>query len=405
MNQELSKKTAHLIQHLNINYPEELVFGIGLETGFSVGVGISSQLILSQGGEEAWQQISEYLYRNRHCWVVGYIGYDILNAEMMSSNKAIPSVHLIIPDTVYEVNKSSIICSLSGKLQPIDLSSLNFEEFRLKPIVSLIDFDIDSSDEYLACVSRAYDWVFQYQKCTRRMTVSRRVDFEMQFALVQSLIPFQNEPKNSVPCYWRSAYIEFAGVSPERTFYKKSNSDVYHCQKVSGTFAKNKNDSQDSILIQSFLSDTKNNNEHDISVVDLIESMRGIGNISNRYKELLEMPNIMHFLTSFNVLLHKDKNVSDICKALYPKGVQPINEGLKELFQLESISRGPYYGIFFVQTPSNMVLGTHIIRMLFRDVILNKCYAHCGACITSNSDLFDEYRETQLKLNSIVARR
>lgn len=405
LNQELSKKAACLIEHINTNYPKEPVFGIGLNAGFCVGVGVASQLTLNQSGNDTWQQISEYLYHNRGRWVAGYIGYDILNKEGMASHhNSTPSVHLISPDTVYEVNNSSIAYSLLGKLKPIRLSSLNFKQFELKPVVSLADFDTDSDDEYLSCVGKAHDWVIQDQEYRRRMTVSRRIDFKMPFDLVQSIVPFRNEPETSIPCYWRSDRIEFAGVSPERTFYKESGLDIFHCQKVSGTFARDKNPSQDRALMQSFLSDTKNNNEHDISVASLIDCVHEIGEISNRRKELLDMPNIRHFLTSFDVLLHKDKNVIDICRAVFPKGVQPIEDGLKILFQFEPNNRGPYYGMFFVQTPSGIVLGAHIIRMIFHDNALGAYYTHCGACITSGSDLMDEYKETQLKLGSIVAR-
>ncbi len=405
MNQELSKKMAYLIKHLNTSFPKESVFGIGLKSDFCVGVGITSQLTLNESGNEAWQKINDYLLHNRGHWVSGYIGYDILNDGITANqNVAIPIVHLISPDTVYEVNELGIVCSLSGKLKTTKPDYFDSKKFKLKPIVSLANFDTDLDNEYLTCVRKAHDWVIQGQECTRRMTVSRRINFKMPFDLVQSVVPFQNEPETSVPCYWRSNYVEFAGVSPERTFYKESGSDVYHCQKVSGTFARDKISSQDHILMQTFLSDTKNNNEHDISVVSLIDGVEKVGDISNRQKELLDMPSIRHFLTSFDILLEKDKNVTDICQALYTKGVQPIEDGLKKLFQFEPNSRGAYYGIFFIQTPSGIVSGTHIIRMLFHDITADTYYTHCGACITSGSDLLDEYKETQLKLSSIVAR-
>lgn len=399
----MAKQAAGLITHINSIFPDEPVFGISLKDDYFIGVGTTSQLLLNTGGGEFWPKIDEYLQLNQGRWIAGYIGYDILNKEGLTYPHY-PSVHLFSPDTVYKVSESNIACSLSGKVRPINLSSLNSHFFELKSIVSLAKFDDGSSDEFLACASRAYDWVIQGQEETRRMTVSRRIDLKMKFDLVQSIIPFGGEPETSISCYWRSDYIEFAGISPERTFYKESESNIFHCQKVSGTFAKDEDSGQDHALMQRFLSDKKNNNEHDISAANLINNVSAIGDISGRRKGILDLPNIRHFLTSFDVTLYKDKKLVDICKVLYPTGVQPKEDGLKKVFQFELKTRGPYYGIFFVQSPVGTVIGAHIIRMLFRDVKHGTCYTHCGACITKDSDLTDEYKETQLKLSSIVAR-
>lgn len=394
-----------MIESINSNFPDEPVFGFGLKDSFCIGVGAASQLTLTQGEADVWHRIGEYLQHNQGRWIAGYIGYDILSKERNATqHNSFPTVHLVSPDSVYEVSEAATACSLLGRLKPMSLFFLDSKPLELKPAVSLVDLDTNFDDEYLACAGEARDWVIQGCEQTRRMIVSRRVDFKVPFDLAQSIIPFGGEPETSLPCYWRSAHVEFGGVSPERTLYKEAGSNIYHCQKISGTFARDKNPIQDEALMQSFLSDKKNNNEHDISAADLINSVNEVGGVSGRHKGILDMPNIRHLLTSFDVVLHKDKKVADICEALYPRGVQPIEDGLEKLFQFEPKSRGPYYGIFFVQTPSDVVLGAHIIRMLFRDVASGTFYTHSGACITSGSDLLDEYKETQLKLSSIVAR-
>jgi len=403
---EICNKSACLLKSVNSIFPKESVFGIGLEGKFYIGVGSSSELALPRSiGSAAWCGVEDFVRKNEDRWIAGYIGYDIVfDGTKKPSNNTIPMVHLVSPDSIYEISESGSSCLLSGCLPLVSLSSFKSEHLEPKPLVSLADYDAELDNEYLTCVSLAYDWVSQGKENTRRMTVSRRVVFNASFDMTQSIIPLDNEPESSTPCYWRSERIEFSGLSPEQTFFKTQNSNVYHCQKLSGTYARSHIPSDDNLLFQYLLQDLKINTEHDISAADLIHNVEKIGIVTNVDKSILNMPKLRHLLTSFDLSIYENINLISLCKAIYPKGVQPTEGGLEKVFQFESMSRGPYYGIFFIKTPSGAVLGLHIIRMLFRDISLNLTYSNCGACITRGSSIMDEYEETRLKLASIVAR-
>lgn len=404
INLDIAKKASNLVKKINSNNPDEPVFCVGLDDRFFIGVGAESQLILYKSEIKNWHRIDEYFDLNKNQWIAGYIGYEILRCNnIIYRERNIPVVHLICPDTVYEVTYSSIVCTLPGRLKQLDLSAIDINLSIPKPTVSLVEFLPDFYKKYSICAVRALDWVVKEQKQIRRMTVSYRVELKNTFDLIQSIIPFEKEPISSIPCYWQTSYIEFGGISPERTLYKKSGTNVFQCQKISGTFPRNKDLLKDESLRKEFINDEKNNNEHDISVTNLIKDIDKIGFVSNRFKEVIDMPYIRHLSTYFDVNLKGDKRFIDLCKEIYPKGVYPLEDGLKKIFQFESKSRGPYYGMFLLKTPTDIILGAHILRMLFRDVTTNTYYTHAGACITNGSNVVDEYNEIQLKLNSIVA--
>jgi len=323
--------------------------------------------------EKTWHKIKDFLQHHEERTVVGYIGYEAVNQDGMNRyDTSFPLVHLVVPLDVDRFDTNTI-----------------HEDF-MSSKIDLSQYDVDKGVKsgYSEAVDKVLDWIGDDEE--RKVTIARKVMLP-PLDLWKSFLQDPNKTYRHFSFYYGIDELEFVGHSPEMTMFRSPGSEVLLCEKASGTFPKGKK--------TEFAKDKKNLYEHKLSIDSLIEKLRKVAHIADVSRDICDFPNLQHFVTSFK--LRPKENSVDVMKALFPTGAKPL-EGIKLVRELETFSRGPYYGLFFAKLNNGEIQVYHILRSLFREG--QDHYAICGAGITCNSDAGTELRETELKLSSINAR-
>jgi anthranilate synthase component 1 len=176
---------------------------------------------------------------------------------------------------------------------------------------------------------------------------------------------------------------------------------------IAGTYKRGKNTSEDKILTEKLLKDTKEIAEH-VMLVDLGRNDLGRvcenGTIHLAENMVVEKySHVLHIVSSVKGKLKKTINSIALLKACFPAGTltgAPKIEAIKIISKLENEARGPYGGcIGYINLD-----GTINVAIMIRTIILEKHQAsiQCGAGIVSDSSPESEYQETFNKARALM---
>ena len=121
-------------------------------------------------------------------------------------------------------------------------------------------------------------------------------------------------------------------------------------------------------------------------------------------KQIRKLDNIQHLITRISAELNSNENLFELIDSLFPTpavcGVQK-KSAMKLIRELESHDRGLYSGIIgLIDFDGNCELAVSIRSALVKE---NKVTAFAGAGLVKNSDPYEEFLETNLKLNTILS--
>ena len=176
---------------------------------------------------------------------------------------------------------------------------------------------------------------------------------------------------------------------------------------IAGTYKTGKNTSEDKILTEKLLRDTKEIAEH-VMLVDLGRNDLGRvcenGTIHLAENMVVEKySHVLHIVSSVKGKLKKAINSIALLKACFPAGTltgAPKIEAIKIISKLENEARGPYGGcIGYINLD-----GTINVAIMIRTIILEKHQAsiQCGAGIVADSSPESEYQETFNKARALM---
>lgn len=194
--------------------------------------------------------------------------------------------------------------------------------------------------------------------------------------------------------------IRIVGSSPE--LLVRCEKGIVETRPIAGTRPRGKDSRQDALLVQSLLSDPKEQAEHTM-LVDL--GRNDLGRVCKKgtvklteFKAIEKYSHVMHIVSSIKGQLRSDKDIFDVLRAAFPAGTvsgAPKIRAMEIIDELENVSRGPYAGcIGYFSFSGNLDTCITIRTIVIAD---NKAYIQAGAGIVADSNPQKEYIETTNK--------
>lgn len=190
----------------------------------------------------------------------------------------------------------------------------------------------------------------------------------------------------------------FIGASPERLVKLEKNELLSTC--LAGTAPRGETEAKDKQLSYEFLHDEKNLGEHDFVVQMIHKSIEEYcHNINIPSKPVIhKLKNLQHLYTPVRATLNNSVTIFDIIEQLHPTpalGGTPTDEALEFIREYEILDRG-WYGAP-VGWLDNRNYGEFIVAIRSGLISNDKASLFAGCGIVADSDIEDEYQETNMK--------
>ena len=203
-------------------------------------------------------------------------------------------------------------------------------------------------------------------------------------------------------------YKEFSVLSSSPELFIDRQGERIVTKPIKGTIEKKETEEENKIQINKLLDSEKENAELSM-IVDL--ERNDLGKICNigtvrveKHREIMELPNIFHTVSTVSGKVKKDMNPIDIIIAMFPGGSitgTPKIKAMQLIEELENYKRGVYTGsIGYIGFNGDILLNIAIRTMIYKD---NKINFSVGGGIVLDSDPESEYNETLDKAKGIIS--
>jgi menaquinone-specific isochorismate synthase len=243
------------------------------------------------------------------------------------------------------------------------------------------------------------------EKNLEKVVLSRRIVKKINGELpVARLV--QNMASSYPGCFnfiYKRGKSFFIGASPEKLITFSGNE--YEIDSLAGSAPRGISDELDKEIEKQLLKTEKNIREQKIVTNFIIGAIK---NFSNNYSEknslsVKKLRNIQHLYSAISGRLKEGSSVYSMIKELYPTPAicgAPRQQALSFIKKSETYPRGLYSGLIgWVNLKDQGELFIAIRSILIN---ANKLYAFAGSGILDSSDPEDEYKETEIKINSIL---
>ncbi len=252
-------------------------------------------------------------------------------------------------------------------------------------------------------VSEALEKIKENQ--IEKVVLSRKVELKLSGEPNMDYI-IENFKKNYSNCYlfiFHRGRSSFFGATPEK-LARLTNNKI-EIDALAGSAPRGKDEEEDLMNEQNLLKDEKNLNEHNIVIEHIKNSIAGVSS-EIKYDTLYgikKLANIQHLWTRISAELSDSASIFTIIKGLYPTPAicgLPKDAALQMIKKIEGYKRGLYSGIigwFNFDNEAELVVALR--SALYTN---NKLLAFAGGGIVEHSDPETEYKETELKLKTIM---
>ena len=195
----------------------------------------------------------------------------------------------------------------------------------------------------------------------------------------------------------------FMGASPEQLVQVRNG--VVESVCLAGSARRSGDGEEDRRLGETLVRDEKERREHGIVVNEIAEALAGLCQDarSDPSPSLLKLRRVQHLATRFRGKVGKDAHILDFVERLHPTAAvagSPQEKALEFIRNDEGMDRGWYAGpVGWVDGSGGGEFTIAIRSGLVHD---NEATLYAGAGIVSGSDPEEEYRETELKLGSML---
>ncbi len=239
-----------------------------------------------------------------------------------------------------------------------------------------------------------------------KVVLSRKVEMQMSDELNLDYV-MNRFRKNYPDCYlfiFHSGKSSFFGASPEK-LAKFSNGKI-EIDALAGSAARGANQQEDNELENKLLNDAKNLNEHNI-VIEYIKN--SIAELTTNVKleqhcAVKKLANIQHLWSHISAEINSSSTMFGILKELFPTPAicgLPKDTSLHLIKKNEGYKRGLYSGIIgWFNLDDEAEFAVALRSALTTN---NKLIAYAGGGIVKNSNPDSEFKETELKLKTILS--
>ena len=196
----------------------------------------------------------------------------------------------------------------------------------------------------------------------------------------------------------------FLGASPERLVAANNGTVITHA--LAGTVARGTTAAEDERLALSLLNSKKDRHEQNVVTQMLVGALDAVcTEVTHAAEpELVRLPHVQHLSTEITGSLRNGHHILELVERLHPTPAvcgSPVHEAQQWLAENEPMVRGWYSG------PVGWVgqRGTGDFSVAIRSALMfpERTYAYAGAGIVAGSNPESEWRETGLKLQTILA--
>jgi len=389
--------------------PPASVMAFGTANSVYLLVGEARKLCLHRyleqpiGSADLWNRLEEFCRAGQ--FLAGYVGFDAVWADGASRPRgpggaaASPTLHFWEPEAVLQIDAEPGSRPRVSVLRdaPV-LKALRPRPLQPAAAVGLARFDRESP-QFSASVARTIQAIRRGE--SERLTLARRVDLPNDLDLLGSFAvpPTSGDLHLTRSFYLATPGVEIAGHSPE--LLAQGDSRRFTCYKLSGTGPRHRDPQQDGRLRAELLADAKVLQEHELSQQATRRALATLGQVSAGPMEVMDRRGLRHLMTPLTVDLNAGVAWSALMQALVQTGAAPREPALRALDEIETCSRGAYYGVIGLRTPDGAFEFSQVLRSLIRDG--SGVHTFVGAAVTGQSTEEGESAETRLKLDDIVA--
>ncbi len=232
---------------------------------------------------------------------------------------------------------------------------------------------------------------------------SKRVGLSASSTVSDSLDRLMRSDPECTLFAFRRGESCFLGASPEQLV--RVGDGVMESVCLAGSAGRGGDEDEDRRLGEALLSGEKERREHSIVVNEISEALAGLCQdaLSDPSPLLLKLKGVQHLATRFRGNVGKDAHILDFVERLHPTAAvagSPKEKALQFIRDREGMDRGWYAGpVGWVDGSGGGELTIAIRSGLVRD---GEATFYAGAGIVSGSDPEEEYRETEMKLGSML---
>ena len=239
-----------------------------------------------------------------------------------------------------------------------------------------------------------------------KVVLSRKVELQLSNEPDMKLA-IENLRKDYPNCYiflYHHGRSSFFGATPEKL--AKFSNGCIEVDALAGSARRGKTEEEDIQIEKTLLSDSKNLTEHNF----VVEHIRNtISNLTEDFRiesnhSIKKLANIQHIWSRITAKLNNKNSMMNILKELYPTPAicgYPKDASLHLIKKLEGYKRGLYSGIIGWFNFDDE--GEFAVALRSALLTNNKLIAFAGGGIVQNSDPEAEYKETELKLETIMS--
>ncbi len=214
--------------------------------------------------------------------------------------------------------------------------------------------------------------------------------------------------KSSYPeCYlfiYHHGKSSFFGATPEKLAeFSEGNVEI---DALAGSAPRGLTDDEDKKIEDELLKDSKNLSEHNFVVTHIKSSIINLTNdlILDENHKIKKLANIQHILTKITAKINAPNTMLNLLKELYPTPAicgNPKDTSLHLIKKMEGYRRGLYSGIIGWFNFNDE--GDFAVAIRSALSTNNKVIAFAGCGIVEDSDPESEFKETELKLKTIMS--
>ncbi len=346
--------------------------------------------IAPQDRAEVWALTGDFLARQSDRYVFGFFAYALNAGAGEARPSPFPDCWLGAADLALKVGSESWTL-MAGAPPALEVPACTCGD---RPVHFASTLDRSEPDAYRRTVERAQAWIAGDAR--KRMTVARRLALPA-LDMLRSVSCVTSASSQSRSFYLDLGDVELAGQCPEVLMV--GDRDGFVSYKLSGTFPRSTDPDADAELRRVFQADPKNVAEHANSAASFGSALSGLGTVTSAGPEILDLRQLRHLMTRFQVRYGPGRGIADGIRAVLPLGVAPATGGYEALMAIESGARGPFYGLVGVIEPDGGASMTQVLRTVYRAG--DEFYSWVGAAVTSQSTPEGEWAETLIKLGEV----
>lgn len=310
------------------------------------------------------------------------------------------SCYLSLFFTYGEINNCNEILNDVDKL----LEDIAKKEFNISTVSELLDLKASSTKEWQLNVESILQHINTGQ--VNKVVIARMIEYSLN--RLPDFKHFANRLKQEYPSSYIFIHKQkssiFFGASPEKLF--KINRNQIETEALAGTVKRGETFQEDELLSKIFSDDRKELAEHQSVVNYIVNKLSDFAmDISyDTLPKIKKLKYIQHLWTPIKARLNPNSSVFSIIDKLHPTPAvcgEPKEEAIQIIKELENFDRGLFTGIIGWYNKNGLGVFTVAIRSgLIKE---NKLLLFAGCGIVEGSTPEQEYRETELKLKSILS--